>query len=234
LRRGLGIMNRQMILKIIVRTIVAAVVVGGPMLYFSAPKIWKNAKTSVTSLWKGLDTDKSATAATPPPEIIIAGMPPKGPSPLEVEGPQVRDMGEVFRFDVGTGWVMQRWARVSTGMSQLQLQGYRVSLVTGTGRDDLAGALTYYFNPSQQVQTITFSGTTGDATKLIRFLNKRYGLSRRIANDPGLFVYELPDAEGKVRSSLKVRTTGILKANEPYKRFDLDLVLERPPQKKKA
>lgn len=221
-----------MILKIIVRTIVAAVAVGGPILYFSAPKIWENAKTTVSSLWKGADDGNAgAAAATQSPEIIIAGMPPADPPPLEVEGPGVKDLGEVFRFDISTGWIMQRWARVSTGMSQLQLQGYRVSLVTGTGRDDLAGALTYYFNPSQQAQTITFSGTTGDATKLIRFLNKKYGLTRRIANDPGLFVYELPDAEGKVHSVLKVRTTGILKANEPYRRFDVDLILERPPQK---
>ncbi len=226
-------MKKQMILKVLVRTIIAAVAVGGPILYFSAPKMWAKAKTTVSSLWKGEEkSDPGVGGATvPQPRIIVAGMPP-AVSPLEVEGPSVKDLGEVFRFDIGTGWIMQRWARVSTGMSQLQLHGYRVSLVTGTARNDLAGSLTYYFNPSQQVQTITFSGTTGDATKLIRFLNKRYGFTRRIANDAGLFVYEVPSSNGKVHSVLKVRTTGILKANEPHRRFDVNLVLEHPPRKK--
>ncbi len=226
-------MNRQMMLKILVRTIVVAIVVGAPILYFSAPKIWAKAKTTVSSLWKGEeDSDPAAAgAAVPQPKIIVTGMPPAH-SPLAVEGPRVKDLGEVFRFDISTGWIMQRWTRVSTGMSQLQLQGYRVSLVTGTARDDLAGSLTYYFNPTQQAQTITFSGTTGNATKLIRFLSKRYGFTRRIANDAGLFIYEVPASDDKVQSVLKVRTTGILKANEPLRRFDVNLVLQRPPRKK--
>ncbi|MBN2292240.1 MAG: hypothetical protein JXM70_07435 [Pirellulales bacterium] len=222
-----------MIIKLLVRTIVVAIVVGGPILFFKAPNMWAKAKSTATSLWKGEEKAKPGVPAPPEPEVVIAGIPPKVP-PLAVEGPPVYDLGEVFRFDISTGWIMQRWARVSTGMSQLQLHGYRVALVTGTGRDDLAGSLTYYFNPSQHAQTITFSGTTGDATKLIRFLNKRYGFRRRIANDAGLFVYEVPSPDGdkKVHSVLKVRTSGILKANEPYKRFDVDLVLERPAQKK--
>ncbi len=219
-----------MILKILVRTIVVAIVVGGPILYFSAPKIWAKAKTTVSSLWKG-EEDSDLGAAGAQPKIIVAGMPPAH-SPLAVEGPRVKDLGEIFRFDISTGWIMQRWTRVSTGMSQLQLQGYRISLVTGTARDDLAGSLTYYFNPQQQAQTITFSGTTGDATKLIRFLNKRYGFTRRIANDAGLFIYEVPTSDDKVHSVLKVRTTGILKANEPLRRFDVNVVLQRPPRKK--
>lgn len=226
-----GAMNRQMILKILIRTIVVAVAVGGPILFFSAPKMWAKAKTQVTSLWKGEEKSKPAVPVASQPQVVVAGIPPKV-SPLEVEGPRVNDLGEVFRFDISTGWIMQRWSRVSTGMSQLQLHGYRVALVTGTGRDDLAGSLTYYFNPGQQAQTITFSGTTGDVTKLTRFLNKRYGFRRRIANDAGLFVYEVPGEDKKVHSVLKVRTCGILKANEPYRRFEVNLVLERPAEKK--
>ncbi len=223
--------KRQMIIKLLVRTLVVAVVVGGPIVYFKAPELWDKGKAKVMSLWKGKDKPKptapAASLAQPP--VVFAGIPPKVP-PLQVEGPRVANLGEVFRFDISTGWVMQRWERVSTGMSQLQLHGYRVALVTGTGRDDLAGSLTYYFNPSQQAQTITFTGTTGDATKLIRFLNKRYGFRRRIANDAGLFVYEVPNQSGdnKVHSVLKVRTSGILKTNEPHTRFNVDLVLERP------
>ena len=64
-------------------------------------------------------------------------------------------LAEVLRFDVTVAWVMQRWPRVSTGLPYLQLQGYRVPLVTGTTVADLAGSLTYYFNAQQQVQRIT-------------------------------------------------------------------------------
>jgi len=56
--------------------------------------------------------------------------------------------------------VISRWPRVSAGLAELQLQGYRVPLVSGTTANDLAGALTYYFNSRQQVQRITFQGTT--------------------------------------------------------------------------
>ena len=219
-----------MIVKMLVRTVIVAIAVGAPILYFSAPNIWANAKNTVSTLWKGDGESKPDAAEAPP--VPIPGVPPKI-SPLEVEGPRVKDLGEVFRFDISTGWIMNRWQRVSTGLAQLQLQGYRVPLVTGTAKNDLAGSLTYYFNPSQQVQLITFNGTTGDATKLIRFLTKRYGFARRIANDAGLFVYEVPTPDGKARSVLRVRTSGILKANEPLRRFELTLVLERPPAKKK-
>ena len=218
-----------MIVKMLVRTVVVAIVVGVPILFFSAPNIWANAKSTVSTLWKG--DKESKLAAAEAPSVPIPGVPPKI-SPLEVEGPKVKDLGEIFRFDISTGWIMNRWQRVSTGLAQLQLQGYRVPLVTGTAKNDIAGSLTYYFNPSQQVQTITFNGTTGDATKLIRFLSKRYGFTRRIANDAGLFVYEVPTPDGKARSVLRVRTSGVLKANEPHRRFELTLVLERPPAKK--
>ena len=221
-----------MIGKLLVRTLVAAAVVGTPVLFFSAPKIWANAKKTVNSLWEGdakAGSDTTAAVDKMPP-VILPGVPAKI-SPLEVEGPKVKDFGEVFRFDISTEWIMNRWQRVSTGLAQLQLQGYRVPLVTGTAKDDIAGSLTYYFNPSQQVQTITFNGTTGDATKLVRFLTKRYGFARRIANDPGLFVYEVPMPDGKTLSVLRVRTNGILKADQPFTRFKLALNLERPPAK---
>ncbi len=222
-------MNRQMILKVLVRTVIAAVAVGGPILFFSAPQILANAKSTVASLWKG-NGESQANAVADVPPVQIPGL-PSVPSPLEVEGPPVNDLGEVFRFDISTGWIMNRWTRVTTGLPQLQLQGYRVSLVTGTANNDIAGSLTYYFTPSQHLQTITFNGTTGDATKLIGFLSKKYGFARRVANDAGLFVYEVPTPDGKAQSILRIRTNGILKANEPYQRFHITLVIERPPAK---
>ena len=75
-------------------------------------------------------------------------------------------LAEVLRFDVTVEWVMQRWPRVTTGLPQLQLQGYRVPLVTGTSLSDVAGSLTYYFNARQQVQRITLRGTDRRSQRL--------------------------------------------------------------------
>jgi hypothetical protein len=209
--------------KLLFRTVVLAAAVGLPMLFFSAADIWTNAKKTVGSL-------VSNAGSTPKSPKSVAEAPPTTPGTPLLEGLQVRDFGEVIRFDVTTAWVMSRWSRVSTGMSQLQLQGYRVPLVTGTAKDDLAGALTYYFGPEQRVHKITFNGTTGDATRLVRLLTTKYGFQRRPANDSGLFVYEAPSVKGGVSSVLRIRPTPVVKADQPYRRFQVDLLLA-PPEK---
>jgi hypothetical protein len=63
-------------------------------------------------------------------------------------------------------------------------------------------------------------------------LTTRHGFVRRIANDGGLFVYEAPGENGAVRSVLRIRPTGVVKSNEPYQRFHVDLMMERPEQGK--
>ena len=142
----------------------------------------------------------------------------------------VVDLAEALRFEVTPGWIMQRWPRVSTGLALPQLQGYRVPLVTGTSESDLVGSLTYYFNPVQQVEQITFTGTTGDVRRLVQLVSTRYGLGRRVANDPGLFIYELPEARGPARSTLKIRPARVLSVNQPRARFEVELVLGRPQE----
>ena len=89
-----------------------------------------------------------------------------------VPAPPVVDLSEALRFEVTSAWVLGRWPRVTAGLPDEDLQGYRVALVTGTREDDLAGSLTYYFNKHQRCQRITFQGTTGDARKLIAYLTQ--------------------------------------------------------------
>jgi len=200
-----------------------------PIAYFSASGWW----SKITSFLP------SATSAGAPEELAGAAQvaPQGGAAPLatasssaSLEGAAVRDLTEVLRFDVKPGWIVARWPRVSAGLGQLQLQGYRVPLVTGTAHDDLAGALTYYFNPRQQVQRITFDGTTGDTQKLLHLMTTRYGLARRLTNDPGLFVYEVAGPDGRARSRLWIRPAGVVKSSEPYRRFDVSFALERPEE----
>jgi hypothetical protein len=138
------------------------------------------------------------------------------------------DLDQVLRFDATVEWVMQRWPRVSTGLSYAQLQGYRVPLVTGTDMADVAGSLTYYFNAGQQVQRITFRGTTGDPTRLATLVATRFGFARRLTNDPGVVLYEAVDSSNRPAGTLRIRSAGVIKASQPYTRFEVDLVMDRP------
>lgn len=140
------------------------------------------------------------------------------------------ELSEALRFDITPGWVMTRWPRVSAGLAELQLQGYRVPLVTGTAEDDLAGALTYYFDPRQQVARITFRGTTGNAGKLIEFLVQRYRFARRLTNNPQIVRFEVGGPRGQPYSWLEIRPAGVVKADEPYRRLGVTLVLHRPEE----
>jgi hypothetical protein len=146
------------------------------------------------------------------------------PSPASVP---VTHLGEVFRFDIQPRWLMGRWARVSTVTPELELRGYRVALVTGTTERDLAGALTYYFDPQQQVRRITFVGATGDPGHLAAFLAQRYGLARVIAPDPGVHLYQV-HRDGKVQSELAIRPNPVVEADQPHTRYTVELSLTRP------
>ena len=125
---------------------------------------------------------------------------------------------------------MDTWPRVTTSLGHLSAQGYRVSLVTGTDRTDLAGSLTYFFDPKQHVDRITFQGKTGDPTRLIQHLKRQFKFARELANDPGLFLWEAPSKRGDPRSYLHVRTTNYIEAEDQFHKYDVALVIVRPEE----
>lgn len=135
-------------------------------------------------------------------------------------------LDEVLRFDVTPAWVLGHWPRVSAGLAEVDLQGYRVPLVTGGMSDDLAGSLTYYFNEREQVRRITFFGTTGDGRRLVALLATRFGLAREADVDPGVFLYRARDGR-TVLSELRIKPARVVRADEPNARFDVALVLQR-------
>lgn len=212
-------MNRLVILAMGV-----AVAMFGPMALSNAPGLLKGSKPAPEAA--PADPAKEAAAQKAPAEKPLPGVVKAPP----LEGLPLTDLAEVLRFDVTPGWIMHRWSRVSTGMSLPQLQGYRVPLVTGTSESDLAGSLTYYFNPMQQVEQITFEGATGDTRRLVQFVTSRFGLGRKVANDPGIFIYEIPESRGPARSYLKIRPAAVLSVSQPRERFGVELVLARPYQ----
>ena len=126
-----------MVKKLLLRTAILAAAVGAPVAYFTGPDYWKGTGDQETSA--GATNDAKASGQAGSPDASLSGVPVGDGSPISVEGAPVGDLAEVFRFDVTTDWILRRWPRVSTGLAQLQLQGYRVPLVTGTAQTDLAG-----------------------------------------------------------------------------------------------
>lgn len=153
------------------------------------------------------------------------------PADTRPEGAFPQHLAEVLRFDVSPGWIMARWPRVSTALAYLELHGYRVPLVTGTTPGDLAGSLTYYFNAQQQVQRIVFHGTTGDVRNVVTLLVTQYGFTRRLANSPAVILYEAATPDNKLHSVLRIQPVGVIRATEPNRKFDVDLIMERPGEK---
>jgi len=168
----------------------------------------------------GTSNDATSAGAT---KIADAPAVPFNP---RIAGDPVQNLGEIFNYDVTTGWVMNRWPRVSTRLAELDLQGYRVPLVTGTAHDDIAGALTYYFNQDQKVERITFYGTTGDPQKIVAAITA-LGLTQVIHSDAGLYLYQ-SKWNGEVESELQVRPAKVVRADAPNERYGLALVLKRP------
>ncbi len=202
---------------------------GGPITLFSAPDLlagikrsWSRGPAAATTAYQQPTSETSSLA-----EAAAASAKPVGLD-AATDGLPLPTLGEVLRFDVTVEWVMQRWPRVSTGLPNLQLQGYRVPLVTGTTIADLAGSLTYYFNAQQQVERITFRGTTGNPSALITILAGQYRFVRRLTNDPGLVLYETVDANNHPAGKVTIRSAKVVRADQPYCRFEVDLVIDRP------
>ena len=169
-------------------------------------------------------------ATTPAPgaagQLVNASFQPSN-KPQKIEGAGAQDLNEVLNFDGTPAWVMARWPRVTAGLAELDLQGYRVPLVTGTKQDDLAGSLTYYFDKEQRIKYISFHGTTGDPRKLIALVTTRYKFRPQETNDPGLSLF-LVKWNGKPVSELTIRTARVVRADQPNVRYQVDLAMQRP------
>ena len=207
--------------KVVLGTVGLGAAFGGPIAYFAASDVWKVLRQASSA--QAAPAQPWGTAALAGPNAPQQASPWQAP----IEAAPVRDLAEIFRFDITPGWVMQRWPRVTTGLSKPQLEGYRVALVTGTTPTDLAGSLTYYFDPQQQVQQISFRGSTGDVRKLAILLTTRFHFSRRLTNDPGMVIYETISPAGRQTGLAKLRSAWVLKASDQLQRFDVELMIER-------
>jgi hypothetical protein len=135
---------------------------------------------------------------------------------------------QALRWEVTPAWVMTTWPRVSTHLADLDLQGYRMPLVTGTTETDMAGSLTYYFDGQLRLARITFNGTTGDARRLVTHLNEHHRFQRHLAkDDPGLYLYQV-EQDQQALSEMKIRAAPIVKNGNPHGRFEVSIDMRRP------
>jgi hypothetical protein len=189
-----------------------------------APEVENPTSTSQEKVFR---KDEPLEVPEPP---VVEPIDPETPREVEFSESPVMPLPTVLRFDITPAWVVDQWPRVSAAMPEMKLQGYRVPLITGTEMNDLAGALTYYFD-ARKLQRITFRGTTGDFRKLSGWLEAHYGFVLRPTESAGVIVYEKPDPDGgRSESFVWIRPSRLFTEDEPRRRFDVTLVLTRPEE----
>ncbi|MEX2358009.1 MAG: DUF6690 family protein [Pirellulaceae bacterium] len=211
---------------------------GLPYSFFS-PEFRENASTMVSRAQNMFSSGEAEDTGQGKPSLSIGGEGDGSSDSAEYPvgfaidsggaksfgGPGFQDFGQAFHFQVTPRWVMETWPRVSTAMSDLHLEGYRVPLVTGSGVDDLAGSLTYYFDEEQKVQRITFHGQTGDERRLVSMLTEVYKFQSEPSLGAGLYLVKW---NGSPTSVLRVALAPVVVAHQPHARLQVDLEINRP------
>ena len=174
-----------------------------------------------------LSTTPSASAPADAPAADAPRVDPRGGLNVPLEGINIHHVSQVLRFDVSLPWVLSTWPRVTSGLADLELQGYRVPIVTGTRPQDVAGSLTYYFDKQQRVARLLLYGTTGDPSELVTFMAQRYGFERIVIPDPGLHLYQRRD-RSRVWGEMRIKAAPIVRQDTPLARFDVSLIFDRP------
>jgi hypothetical protein len=151
---------------------------------------------------------------------------PQQPLPLD-NGPSLPPVSieEALRLDVTPVWVTSRWTRVGTVVGDTDQMGLRVALVSGVQPNDVAGSLTYYFDQRHQLQKITFTGMTGDESRIITHLMNNFGLRPAPTLTAGL--YQAQVGPNKM-STAHVNHLPVVRASATNARRELAIELFRP------
>ena len=155
----------------------------------------------------------------------LGGLPQEQGDEPSLVGARVTDLREVIRFDISPEWVFQRFARVTTVLADMRLEGLRVPIVTGTRVDDLAGTLTYYFDGSGHLQRVTMHAFTGDPTRLVGAMTQYYGLNRESSLEAGAFTKRW---NGQPIHFLRMSRASVVYADAVHQKFTVFLELNQP------
>ncbi len=150
---------------------------------------------------------------------------PTGNTP-HLDGGVIDRFEDVINMNITPTWITQRWARVSTNIQSGQWQGYRVPIVTGEQTDDLAGALTYYFDNQQQLQRIAFRGTTGEPQRIITMLQQKFHLTKRPTVLIGLYIKS--QNRRPVSVLMITQSPHAATPNKTYSQYTIQFELNRP------
>lgn len=162
------------------------------------------------------------TSPSSPPYAPAA---PGTPSPTTASNGHVTDFREVIRFDISPSFVTQRFDRITTVLSNVQLDGMRVAFVSGTRPTDIAGTLTYFFDIQQTVQRIQFQGTTGDPSVLSQLMVQYYRLTPENSLGGNFFTTRW---NGQVTSLMLIAHAPVITADSPHNRYSIFLELNQP------
>lgn len=142
-----------------------------------------------------------------------------------LSGEQIHDLREILRFDIGPEWVIQRFARVSTVLADMNLKGLRVPVVTGIRADDVAGTLTFYFDSTDRLQRLTFHGFTGDATRFTNVMVSYYGLQREPALEAGTYTKRW---NGRPVHFMRLSHAPVVYSDAVHQKYTVFLELNQP------
>lgn len=141
-----------------------------------------------------------------------------------------RRFEELFRFGHSPAWLVATWPRVDAVATDDGLVGYRVAISTGDATDDLTGVFACYFDATSE-RRVEFSGQTGDYRRLLRFMQREYGVALSPDSSAERFVYRSTLSNGRggrVPGRLVVRPTRVFLRGAEKSFFEVDVVLERP------
>ena len=141
-----------------------------------------------------------------------------------ITGPTMTILAGVLRLDVSHAWVTQRFTRVTTTLADTSYDGLRVPLVSGTTAADVTGSLTYYFDRQQQLQRITFHGTTGDTTQLVALLTQYMEFEKQDCLGGELYTRSYL---GQTTSVCRIRPASVLRSESTNSRYEILLELNR-------
>ncbi len=167
-------------------------------------------------------TNRAATTGGSPFELLPTPMGSAGPT---LVGRPVGDLREVLRFDISPQWVTERFSRVTTVLADLQLNGLRVPLVTGTDPDDLAGSVSYYFDQSDHLQRVMVHGFTGDPHALISTMTEHYGLQGEPTLEAGVYTKRW---NGMPVHFVRITRAPIVYSDALHHKFTVFLELNQP------
>ncbi|MFK8110804.1 MAG: DUF6690 family protein [Rubripirellula sp.] len=155
----------------------------------------------------------------------LGAIPAEPKAAPKLVGTRINDIREVLRFDISPRWVLSRFSRVSTVLADLELEGLRVPIVTGTRADDMAGTLTYYFDRGEKLQRVTVHGFTGDPTRLVGTMTQGYGLNHEPSLEAGVYTKRW---NGRPTNFLRLTHAPVVYSDAVHQKYTVFLELNQP------